>query len=135
MISSGKEDSPNGDRTYALYRSSSSIGGSAGGSNLKLTYEYEDPEHRVRNNAETRASVLYEYTPIQFLQLRAGYRRYMGIPQSDTQNQSLGFAESAHILLLMGLSVLGRRTLLSCINEASAAQAFGGEAGASFASL
>ncbi len=63
------------------------------GHNLKLTYEYEDPERSVRNNAETRASVLYEYTPIQFLQLRAGYRRYVGIPQSNTENQSLGFAE------------------------------------------
>lgn len=63
------------------------------GHNLKLTYEYEDPQRSVRNNAETRASLVYEYTPIQFLQLRAGYRRYMGIPQSNTQNQTLAFLE------------------------------------------
>ena len=50
------------------------------GSNLKLTYEYEDPEHRVRNNAETRASVLYEYTPSSFCSCApatAGTREYL----------------------------------------------------------
>ncbi len=81
------------------------------GHNLKLTYEYEDPEHSVRNNAETRASVLYEYTPIQFLQLRAGYRRYVGIPQSNTQNQSLGFAE-IHVFFLRSLFRLRRAALV-----------------------
>jgi hypothetical protein len=63
------------------------------GHNLKLTYEFEDPEQGVPHNGETRASVLYEFTPFQFLQLRGGYRRYQGIPQSPIQNQTLAFVE------------------------------------------
>lgn len=63
------------------------------GQNIKLTYEYEDPDRDVDNDGETRISLLYEYTPIQFVQLRAGYRKYKGIPQSNSENQSLGFAE------------------------------------------
>jgi hypothetical protein len=36
---------------------------------------------------------VYEYTPIPFLQFRAGYRHYFGIPQSNSQNQQLTFFE------------------------------------------
>jgi hypothetical protein len=36
---------------------------------------------------------VYEYTPIPFLQLRAGYRYYSGIPQNNAQNQRLVLAE------------------------------------------
>jgi hypothetical protein len=32
----------------------------------------------LRNNAQTRYSFVYEYTPIPFLQFRAGYRHYLG---------------------------------------------------------
>ncbi len=42
---------------------------------------------------QNRYSVMYEYTPIQFVQLRAGFRRYRGIPQSDIQNRRLTFIE------------------------------------------
>jgi hypothetical protein len=63
------------------------------GHNLKLTFEYEDPDRHLKNNGETRASLVYEATPVQFLQLRLGYRRFKGIPQSDVQNQSLVFFE------------------------------------------
>ncbi|MGO9934488.1 MAG: hypothetical protein ACLPV8_22105 [Steroidobacteraceae bacterium] len=63
------------------------------GHNLKFTAEWEDPDRSVAENEQTRYSVVYEYTPIPFLQLRAGYRRYIGIPQSDTQNQRLTFFE------------------------------------------
>jgi len=63
------------------------------GHNLKLTYEYLDPEHSVHNNGQTRGSFVYECTPIQFLQLRVGYRRYKGIPQNDVQNQKQAFVE------------------------------------------
>jgi len=68
------------------------------GHNLKLTYEYYDPQHNVANNGQTRWSALYELTPIPFLQLRAGFRRNQGIPQAPTQNQTLAFLE-AHVFL------------------------------------
>jgi hypothetical protein len=63
------------------------------GHNLKLTAEYEDPERAVRNNQETRYSLVYEYTPLPFLQLRAGYRHYFGIPQNNQENQQQTFFE------------------------------------------
>jgi hypothetical protein len=63
------------------------------GHNLKLTAEYMDPDRAVRNNQQTRYSFVYEYTPIPFLQFRAGYRHNFGIPQNDTQNQQLTFLE------------------------------------------
>lgn len=63
------------------------------GHNLKLTAEYSDPDRAVRNNQQTRYSLVYEYTPLPFLQLRAGYRHYFGIPQNNEQNQQLTFVE------------------------------------------
>ena len=59
------------------------------GHNLKLTAEYQDPDRSVSNDQQTRYSIVYEYTPIPFLQLRAGYRHYFGIPQNNAQNQQL----------------------------------------------
>jgi hypothetical protein len=63
------------------------------GHNLKLTAESLDPDRAVRQNREARYSIVYEYTPMSFLQFRAGYRRYRGIPQSDVENQRLSFVE------------------------------------------
>ncbi len=63
------------------------------GHNFKLTYEYFDPDRKVSNDAQNRYSLLYEYTPLPFLQLRAGFRRYRGIPQNDLQNRKLMFVE------------------------------------------
>ncbi|HWW21757.1 MAG TPA: hypothetical protein VNZ06_13225 [Steroidobacteraceae bacterium] len=68
------------------------------GNNLKLTFEYYDPEKQVSNNGQTRWSVVYELTPIPFFQVRAGFRRNEGIPQAPTQNQTLAFVE-AHAFL------------------------------------
>ena len=51
------------------------------------------PIGRVQNDGQTRASGVYECTPIQFLQLRVGSRRYKGIPQSALQNQTLAIVE------------------------------------------
>jgi len=59
------------------------------GHNLKVTAEWYDPDRSVAENQQTRYSIVYEYTPIPFLQLRAGYRRYVGIPQSNVENQQL----------------------------------------------
>jgi hypothetical protein len=37
--------------------------------------------------------LLYEWSPIQFLQLRAGVRVYDGIPQNDLQNRKQAFLQ------------------------------------------
>jgi hypothetical protein len=63
------------------------------GHNLKLTAESHDPDRAVRQNQQARYSIVYEFTPVAFLQLRAGYRRYRGIPQSNIENQRLSFVE------------------------------------------
>lgn len=63
------------------------------GHNLKLTGEYFDPDEDVNEDQQARYSGVYEYTPIQFLQLRLGARLYDGIPQNDFQNRRLGFVE------------------------------------------
>jgi hypothetical protein len=63
------------------------------GHNLKLTAESFDPNRAVREDQQARYSIVYEFTPIPFLQLRGGYRRYRGIPQSNSENQRLAFVE------------------------------------------
>jgi len=65
----------------------------AQGHNLKLTHEYLDPNRSVSNDAQTRYSIVYEMTPIQYLQLRAGFRYSDGIPQVPSQHRKLGFVE------------------------------------------
>lgn len=63
------------------------------GHNLKLTFEYFDPDIDVSEDQQNRISAVWEYFPIQFLQLRAGYRHYDGIPQNAAQNRELLFLE------------------------------------------
>ena len=63
------------------------------GHNLKATGEYFDPDTRVDHDAQARYSLVYEYTPIRFLQVRAGARCYDGIPQNDLQNRRTAFVE------------------------------------------
>jgi hypothetical protein len=63
------------------------------GHNLKLTAEWFDPDRDVDNDEQTRWSAVYEYSPIQFLQLRGGARLYDGIPQNDLQNRTMFFVE------------------------------------------
>jgi hypothetical protein len=65
----------------------------ARGHNLKLTAEYLDPNRRVANDQQTRWSVVYEFTPVQFLQLRAGVRYNDGIPQLDAEHARLYFLQ------------------------------------------
>ena len=65
----------------------------AKGQNLKVTGEFFDPDRDVSEDAQTRWSLLYELTPVPFMQLRAGWRNYDGIPQSAFQNRSLLFLE------------------------------------------
>lgn len=63
------------------------------GHNLKLTYEWLDPDTDVDEDEQTRASIVYEWSPFQFLQLRLGYRRFDGPRQIDFQNRSQGFVQ------------------------------------------
>jgi hypothetical protein len=63
------------------------------GNNLKITEEFFDPDRSVPNDNQTRWSAVYEWTPIQFVQLRGGVRYQNGIPQIDTQHTKLYFVE------------------------------------------
>ena len=63
------------------------------GHNLKLTFEYFDPDSNVSENERNRFSVVWEYMPFQFFQTRLGYRRYNGIPQNPAQNREQLFLE------------------------------------------
>jgi hypothetical protein len=65
----------------------------APGHNLKFTYEWFEPNDDIDEDEQTRASVLYEWSPIQFIQLRAGVRVYDGIPQNDNQNRKQAFLQ------------------------------------------
>ena len=65
----------------------------AKGHNLKLTSEWFEPDRDVDEDEQTRFSVVYEYAPIQSLQLRAAARFYDGIPQNDLQNRRAYFVE------------------------------------------
>jgi hypothetical protein len=65
----------------------------ARGNNLKITEEFLNPNRAVPNAEETRWSLVYELTPIQFLQVRMGFRWNDGIPQDDSEHQRLYFAE------------------------------------------
>ena len=63
------------------------------GNNLKLTAEFLDPNKDVHNNGQTRWSIVYELTPIQFVQLRAGFRYNDGSPQDPSEHQKFAFIE------------------------------------------
>jgi len=63
------------------------------GNNLKLTAEYFDPDRDVSEDQQNRYSIVYEYTPLQFVQFRIGARVYDGIPQNDLQNRKFFFAQ------------------------------------------
>lgn len=63
------------------------------GHNLKLTGEYFDPDLDVPEDQQTRHSLVWEYTPMPFLQLRLGGRWAEGIPQNPLQNQRLALVE------------------------------------------
>lgn len=63
------------------------------GHNLKFSYDYLDPDDDLDEDHQARYSLLWEYTPMQFLQGRFGVRAYDGIPQIDAQNRDVLFAE------------------------------------------
>lgn len=63
------------------------------GQNVKLTVEGFDPDRRVSEDQQARYSLVWEYTPLPFVQLRLGGRLYDGIPQNPLQNRKLFIAE------------------------------------------
>ena len=65
----------------------------AKGHNLKLTYEYLDPNTDVSEDQRERYSAVYEYSPFQFTQFRLGARKSNGIPQNNAQNATEVFLQ------------------------------------------
>jgi hypothetical protein len=63
------------------------------GHNVKLTFEWLEPDTDVDEDEQTRTSLLYEWSPIQFIQIRGGVRLYDGIPQNDLQNRTQAFVQ------------------------------------------
>lgn len=63
------------------------------GHNLKLAYDYFDPDRDVDDDHITRTSALWEYSPLQFVQFRAGARAYDGPPQNPLFNRDEVFLE------------------------------------------
>lgn len=63
------------------------------GHNLKITFDYLDPDRELSEDHQVRWSAVWEYTPMQFLQARIGARSYDGVPANDFQNREEYFAE------------------------------------------
>ena len=63
------------------------------GHNLKLTYGAFDPDDDVDEDEQNRYSIVYEYTPLGFVQIRAGARIRDGISQNDLQNTDSYFVQ------------------------------------------
>ncbi|MEP7311708.1 MAG: hypothetical protein ABI859_03955 [Pseudomonadota bacterium] len=63
------------------------------GQNLKLSLEGFDPDTDVSEDEQNRVSLVWEYAPLPYVQLRIGARIYDGIPQNDLQNRKTAFAE------------------------------------------
>ncbi len=63
------------------------------GHNLKMSFEFFDPDSNVSEDEQNRLSLVWEYFPMQFFRTRLGYRRYSGIPQNPAQNREQLFLE------------------------------------------
>jgi hypothetical protein len=63
------------------------------GHNLKATYEFLEPDDDRDEDEQERYSLVWEYSPIQFVQTRVGFRSYNGIPNFPVTNREELFAE------------------------------------------
>lgn len=63
------------------------------GHNLKFSYEYLDPDYDLSEDHQVRYSIVWEYSPFQFLQSRLGVRSYDGPPDIPRQNRDAAFWE------------------------------------------
>jgi hypothetical protein len=66
------------------------------GHNLKVGYEFLDPSNLTREDEQERYSAVWEYSPFQLFQARAGYRVYNGVPELPETNRNEIFLE-AHV--------------------------------------
>ena len=66
------------------------------GHNFKFSYEYFDPADPAGDDELERYSAVWEYSPVQLLQTRAGYRAYNGVPAQPQTNRKEFFLE-AHV--------------------------------------
>jgi len=63
------------------------------GHNLKVSYDYYDPNDDGDDDERERVSVVWEYSPFQFVQARVGARRYDGVDAIPATNRNEVFAE------------------------------------------
>lgn len=63
------------------------------GHNLKLTAEHFDPNVDFDDDEQRRYSVVWEYFPFEFVELRLGARIYDGDPAIDLQNREVAFLQ------------------------------------------
>ena len=63
------------------------------GHNLKVGYEYLEPDDDRDEDEQERYSFVWEYNPVQFVQSRVGVRRYNGIPNIAVSNRDEVFAQ------------------------------------------
>jgi hypothetical protein len=63
------------------------------GHNLKFSYEHLDPDDAAGDDEQERFSALWEYSPVQLLQTRAGLRSYDGAPGQPATNRDEVFLE------------------------------------------
>jgi hypothetical protein len=63
------------------------------GHNLKFTAEQYDPDRSAARDQQTRWSVVWEYTPLPFLQLRSGLRNYDDVQGIAFLNQRIAFIQ------------------------------------------
>jgi hypothetical protein len=63
------------------------------GHNLKVGYEFLEPDDDRSEDQQERYSLVWEYSPVQFVQSRIGIRRYNGIPNITVSNRDEVFAQ------------------------------------------
>jgi hypothetical protein len=63
------------------------------GQNLKFTVERFDPNRDTARDQQTRLSLVWEYTPLPFLQLRTGIRNYDDVREIPFLNQRIVFVQ------------------------------------------
>jgi hypothetical protein len=67
--------------------------GFAKGNNLKITAEFQDLDRDVSHDAQTKWSIVYELSPIQFMQLRTGFRYFDGLVGAPDAHMNQAFVE------------------------------------------
>jgi hypothetical protein len=63
------------------------------GHNLKFTAERFDPDRAAGGDQQTRFSLVWEYTPLPFLQLRTGLRNHDDVGEVPFLNQRIAFVQ------------------------------------------